>query len=87
MVYEPVVFSFLRRHKIIAVGVLFDAIQGLPSELAKKLVHGLFGAEEVIGPDDDVRRRSSSPTQHLMNHDLGMRKGKSFALGSRREEK
>lgn len=87
MVYEPVVLRFLRRHEIVAVGILFDAIQGLPGELTKKLVHGPFGAKEVIGPDDNIGHRSTGPTQHLMNHDFGMGQSKSFALCARREEK
>ena len=67
MVYEPVVLRFLRRHEVVAVGILLDAIQGLTGKLAKKLIHGLLGAKEMIGPNDDIRHRTARSTQHLMN--------------------
>ena len=86
MVDEAVFEGFLRGEPAVAVGVGFDALEGLPGEFRVEAEHLLLDHRELLGLDRDICRAAGDAAERLVHQDPGVRKRVALALGARGEQ-
>ncbi len=83
---QPVFLGFLRRHEVVAVGILLDFLQGLAGLLGEEMIEAIPHAQDALGADLNVRSLPLGTAEGLMDHHFTVGKGQPFALGSRRKK-
>src|SRR5690606_34641005 len=79
VVDEAVLLGLDRPHEVVAIGVPFDALEGLAGVMLEDLVDALLGPQDLLGVDLDVRGLPLEPAERLVDHDPGVRKGVALA--------
>src|SRR5699024_8117855 len=82
VVDEAVFEGFGGGEPAVAVGVLFDAFEGLAGVLGDEAGHFLLGLGELFGLDGDVGRGAADAGGRLVHHDAGVRQGVALAGGA-----
>src|SRR5207253_1485320 len=82
LIDQPVVPRFRGRHVIIAVGIQPYLLLGSARMLRDDLDQALLQLEHVIDLALDVAGLSLRATGYLMDHDVRIRQGETFAFGS-----
>src|SRR3712207_83989 len=65
VVYDAVLYSLVRPHYVVTVGVALDPLVGLTRVLSEDLVEAPLGHDELFGVDLHVRGRSEEHTSEL----------------------
>mmetsp|Transcript_5962 Transcript_5962/g.16188 ORF Transcript_5962/g.16188 Transcript_5962/m.16188 type:complete len:273 (-) Transcript_5962:25-843(-) len=82
LVDDTVLDGLLRGHEEIAVAVLLDLVLWLVAVIGNVRVQNLADEEDLLGLDLDVGGLSLGTSQRLVDHDAGVGKGSSLALGA-----
>src|SRR6267143_1390815 len=70
---QAVLLGLTRAHEVVAISVLFDAIERLAGVLLHDLVELCLEAEDFLGVQLDVARLSPEAAGGLVDHDPRMR--------------
>src|SRR5829696_321767 len=83
---DLVLLRLLRAHEVVALGVLRDLVQRLPSVLGDDLVEPAPDVDDLLGMDLDVGRLAGETAGDLVDQDLRVRQRHALALGAAGEQ-
>lgn len=69
-------------HVVIAIGVVFDLLDGLAGVMGEDAVEAFFQIEHEADGAFDVGGGAAGATGDLVNHHVGVRQAEAFALGA-----
>ena len=85
-VHEAISSGFLSSHVVVAIGVVFDLLDGLAGVMGEDAIEAFFQIEHEANGAFDIRGGAARATGHLVNHHVGIRQAKAFALGAGSEK-
>src|SRR5579862_5563264 len=86
LINQSVFNRLLRRHEIVAIGVLFDLTQILSGVLHYDVVDVLPRVQNFLGVDFEIARLTLHPAQRLVQNDSRMRQRVAPSLGARQQQ-
>ena len=85
-VHEAIGSGFLSSHIVVTIRVVFDLLDGLAGVMGKDAVKAFFQIEHEADGALDIGGGAASATGNLVNHHVGVRQAKAFALGAGSEK-
>src|SRR5207249_2012257 len=85
-VHQTIVFGLVGTHVIVAVAVPFHLFNWLARVMGNDGVQALLEPQHVFDPNLHIAGGAFRPAEDLMNHDIGIGEGVTFAFGPTAEE-